>query len=194
MASLLYTPTANTVFGLLACTSTTVSQLAYAWLDRDSDSGAAVSGREGLVSVILIVLANNPSIVCYQGSHMPAGVVAWIALALVTVGYPLWTLLWSRARIVSLVRAAVARELRLRPAGSSAAVKSAASSKAISETVWQRLRDLDSAAIRAALLARPGVAWPLLICCGRERMMRRLGLGSATAFAGGKRLADPERP
>jgi hypothetical protein len=103
---------------------------------------------------------------------MPAGVMAWITLALVSIGYPLWTLLWSRARIVALVRSAMARELRLAPAHFTEATKRSTASKAVTLAVWQKLREADTAAVRAGLHARPASAWLVYFCCGQERLVR----------------------
>jgi hypothetical protein len=184
LAALLYAPTANTVFGLLACTTTAVSPLAFASLDKDAGSGAVSSNGDSTVSVS--VLTSNPSFVCYQGSHMPAGIMAWVTALLVTIGYPLWTLLWSRARIVSLVQLAMARELRLAPAHFKETSKQSNASKAVTLAVWKKLREVDTAAVRAGLQARPVPARLVYFCCGQERFLRWMKPGPAATASGGR--------
>jgi hypothetical protein len=190
LASLLYAPTANTVFGLLACTSTVVSPLAYASLDKDAGSGPATISDGGTVSVS--VLVSNPSFVCYQGSHVPAGVVAWVTLALVTIGYPLWTLLWSRARILRLVKAALARELQ-------PATEHASKSQPGQAGVWHMLLSTDQAAVKRVLGQRQFQAWLRYVWCGQERLMRWAASSSADSTAsdrnsGFRSVGNPRRP
>jgi hypothetical protein len=177
LASVLYAPTANVVLGLLACTSTVLSPLAYASLDKDIAGNAAHDLNSGTITVS--VLTSNPTFVCYQGSHLPAAVLAWVALALVTAGYPAWTLWWSRARVLSLVQSALARELSVSSVKSVDDRASSARSKTAAQAVWLRLQAADAAALRAILGSRRVWRWVVYAGCGREWLVRRFAVAPA---------------
>jgi hypothetical protein len=186
LLSLLYAPAANTVFSLLACSQIDVSAIAYGTLDRDVTAAgtariaAALAGSE-TSTVAVSVLTSNPSFVCYEGSHRPAGVLAWVTLLLVTVGYPLWTLVWAWPRIRRTAQAALQREFQSMAVCPGAAVlhRHAADSRRQSDvlaasgaTAWQILGLLDATALASALRERRVRGTAALLCCGRERLIR----------------------
>jgi hypothetical protein len=210
VCTLLYALVANTVLKLLRCSTVQLSPLAYALLDSDASSAAGGTapaaamasvggGGDSLVSAS--VLASNPSFVCYEGSHRPAAVLAWVTLLAFTLGYPLWTLLWARRRFTQLARhsmtaayaaapvAAPATEPLATPAAGDAGAGGSATAHGRAATrppasaagAWDSLAATDRGA-NAALLSRAPVLGRALLClCGRDRTMR--------AFAGGLRAA-----
>jgi hypothetical protein len=90
---LLYPIVTNAALGLVHCTAAEVQGRAYAGLDADS----RVVDLAATVTVTL--LTAQPFHVCYEGQHRPVGYLAWVVLALYTVGYPLVTLAWVRRRL-----------------------------------------------------------------------------------------------
>jgi hypothetical protein len=180
LASVLYAPTANVVLGLLACTSIVLSPVAYASLDKDVAGDAAAGLNSGTITVSL--LTSNPTFVCYQGSHLPAAILAWITLAVVTAGYPAWTLWWSRARVLSLVQSALARELSVSSAKSVDSRVSSARSKSAAQAIWPRLQAADAAAVRAFLSSHRVRRRLIYACCGREWLVRRQAAALAASW------------
>lgn len=159
------------------------------------------------------LLATNPAYMCYSGAHKPAAVMAWLTLVVFLIGYPLSTAVLLRARSRRILNdtfrgfagpygGGVPRCLLIgfhgtaRPPsvgsvqpGTDAApvpvvvaVASAASSPAELSSLKNLLVTDEGSA--NALLARSPIfgrlAW---LCCGRERAMRALALGTETPAA-----------
>jgi hypothetical protein len=220
ICTLLYALVCNSVLRLLACSQRQVSALAYSTLDRTLDtpfeqelraSGALL--RNDLLSVL--VLANNPTFVCYSGSHLPAAALAWVTLLLYCVGYPLWTLLWARARIRyvaarafkglehhncaaagaaagspgNLVDTAPARPGLRRQPGAQAALQ--ASTRGL--TSWAALEAADAGAMRALLARAPIAGRVALVCCGRGRTLRAFAFSIESPAARVARLIAARR-
>jgi hypothetical protein len=99
---LLYPIVTNAALGLVHCTAAEVQGRAYAGLDADSRVVDAAA------TVTVTVLTAQPFHVCYEGQHRPVGYLAWVVLALYTVGYPLITLAWVRRRLAMAAAASAA--------------------------------------------------------------------------------------
>jgi len=175
LASLLYAPTANTTLSLLACSWTHVSLLALSSLDGGGGSSADLSADTGTASVLL--LNNNPSFVCYAGSHLAAAALAWTTLLVVVAGYPLWTFWWAGQRTRWLVRRALDAELQVGATPGEAPFGQV--TKLSEGSMWTLLQDADRTALRAVLLRWPVAAWMTYIMCGQERLIRRWHVPSA---------------
>lgn len=162
---LAYALVCNTVFGLLGCHTQQLTSAAAASLEQDDAARAvfaaqmqaeANGGQQTLVSVL--VLTSRPEFVCYSGAHRPAAAVAWVALLLFVVAFPLWSAAWARRRVQT-----IAREL----------VKGAASDatpqKGSRSDPWQAA---DAAAL-AAFFSRRGrvVGYGLIALLGYERAL-----------------------
>jgi len=89
-ALVLYPTVITDVCRLLHCTLAVVSPAAYASLDG---GGSA----ESLDTVSVMLLDDNPYIVCWSGSHLAAGRLALVTAAVYIVCLPFWTLaaLWT---------------------------------------------------------------------------------------------------
>lgn len=87
-AVVLYPTAVTDVSRLLACTTVTVSARSLAALD----GGASVAAPPGAASVQVALLSENPYIVCWAGSHAPAGRLAVATVPLFIVLFPLGAL------------------------------------------------------------------------------------------------------
>lgn len=100
LVGLLFPLTAINVGKLVACTSDPAMESpSFAQAIAD-----AVFGKQD-TSAPPARLVVNPAFECYVGAHLPAGIMAWAALTICLVGYPLSALaftLYHRAQIKSL--------------------------------------------------------------------------------------------
>ena len=87
-AVVLYPTAVTDVSRLLACTTVAVSARSLATLD----GGASVAVPPGAASVHVTLLSENPYIVCWAGSHAPAGRLAAVMVPLFVVLFPLGAL------------------------------------------------------------------------------------------------------
>jgi hypothetical protein len=118
LLSLLYALTTNNALSALHCRSRSITFAAYTELDQDGSSfraiGLPVITNEDIVlcdaepshagcqeinaiaktATSVPILDNNPSFVCYQGSHRPIAPLAWITIFVYVIGYPLITLVY----------------------------------------------------------------------------------------------------
>lgn len=173
LCSLLYALVANSVFKLLHCTDVQLSPLAYALLNRDlhgesvNDAVARVvaAGPAAMSTLVTArVLYADPTFECWSGDHRPAAALAVVTLVLFVIGYPVWSLLWLRARINWLML----RSFVGFPSGSFVftGVQLPAT--------WAALATADAGAVRAMLVRFPCWSRLLLCACGRECASRAL--------------------
>lgn len=196
-STLLYPLTARTVFKLLSCTPVSLTPLARASLDKDGGitvetllKSAVTSGLGNLLRgqlATVSVLTSNSNFVCYQGSHRPAALIAWITLVTYVVAYPLWSFVWARRRVVAHMEHSASL-----PGGSSTDMSKTIHSYAADAAPvptsgsagWSDLLAADEAALRTLYAKRPVSGRAAVWCCGRQRTMRffakRLRVGVAS--------------
>lgn len=113
--ALVYATVANTSLGLLACTLTPIDPGALASLDGGQEALAAGAAADAATSVDgtagVLLLASDPSFVCWRGSHAPAAALAAVTVLLYVVGFPAGLILWGRRRVVAVADAGAAKEL-----------------------------------------------------------------------------------
>jgi hypothetical protein len=95
---LLYPVVTNAVMKLMDCQSVSMNQTAYESLD-----GSYPSAKQTDAPVNVNIMTTNPQYVCYEGSHAPAGFMAWVTLLLYVVGYPVGSFVYVKRRIGKLV-------------------------------------------------------------------------------------------
>jgi hypothetical protein len=95
---ILYPACVRNAVSLLFCTPVVMNAAITPTLDGGGGKGGG--GRRNDV-VSLNILASNPAYVCWSqsGSHLPAGIVAVIALFIVGVGLPSFVLVWIRSAV-----------------------------------------------------------------------------------------------
>jgi hypothetical protein len=176
--SLLYAPVTNTALSMIVCVTVQVPPAAYLSLQHDGDDGAALQSleRDGTISVS--VLSSNPSVVCYNRSHTPVAVLAWLAIVALSIAYPLWTAVWARNRVVWLVRDALRSEV-------------APSRPASASDPWLMLAAADAAWFRELRLRLPCTFWPLVVACGRERLVLRFSASRKSGRSDAARALAP---
>jgi hypothetical protein len=167
---LAYALVCNTVFGLLGCHTQQLASAAAASLEQDDASRAAFAaqmqaeangGQQTLVPVL--VLTSRPEFVCYSGAHRSAAAVAWVALLLFVVAFPLWSVAWARMRVRAIARQHGGHVIR--------AATDANPQEGSSSDRWQAA---DAAALSAFFSRRgPGVGWGLIALLGYERSLSR---------------------
>jgi len=88
----------NAGLNLLQCQATVLSTSAAVSVDgygySSSDPAAPQGPGAAGTTTTVPLLVTNPSYKCYSGSHLPAGVLAWLAVVLVVVIVPVASLLW----------------------------------------------------------------------------------------------------
>jgi hypothetical protein len=169
--SLLYSIAASSALTLVKCDTIQTSLLAYTTLNRDDDSmtpeSLLASGRLDGSLVTVSVLSSNPSYVCYQGDHKPAGVLAWLTLVLFVAGYPLWTCLWLRWRLPMLAAFDISQTANGRS-------EPAAKDQKAHYSWWHRLGYSDRAERRRMERKMGYCSATFLLClCGRETAFTR---------------------
>lgn len=106
LLTLLYSLVASTSMGLLSCDPVQLSPLAMASLNSDEDQAALLRlARDPTASQTrysVSILRTNPSFVCWQGSHRPAGALAVVVLLLYTLAMPVWTFLFVDRRLKAI--------------------------------------------------------------------------------------------
>lgn len=90
--TLLYPITTSTVLNILYCRVETFDEI-----DLSAVGGSSTSVP--VRPVERVVLASNPYIQCYEGTHLYATLLAALVFATYCVGYPLGTWMWVHARI-----------------------------------------------------------------------------------------------
>jgi len=123
LLTVLYATVTNSILSLVKCSDVLLTAGAYAALDADGSTSQRQLGL-GLVSIAspcaddtcsarnvnydrlltVSVLDANSGFVCYEASHLLPAVLAWVGVALYSVGYPLFTLLLVRRRIWQIMR------------------------------------------------------------------------------------------
>jgi hypothetical protein len=123
LLTVLYATVTNSILSLVKCSDVLLTAGAYAALDADGSTSQRQLGL-GLASIAspcaddtcsarnvnydrlltVSVLDTNSAFVCYEASHLLPAVLAWVCVALYSVGYPLSTLLLVHRRIWQIMR------------------------------------------------------------------------------------------
>lgn len=189
--AMLYAMAVNTSFKMLSCQQTEVLSYALADLEGGPTAASASTGTASAETVRLLLLAQNPSFVCFSGSHAAVGWLAIATVAAVVVGFPVSVYCWARRRIAQLAEASLSQHMHSRDADTSgkvlqqatrpsndscfaAACGSCCSSVYSRGSVCAALREADAAAWRHMRQSRPCAARLAEALCGRERAVRWL--------------------
>lgn len=212
--TLLYSLLANTVFKLLHCKTETLSLTGYAVLDRDNSAvvmadllaRAAIDASLRSKQFTVSLMASNPAYMCYSGAHRPAAIMAWLALVLYMVGYPVSTVMMLRSRAMHLLQrtfggfpsvgcgpvpeclllgfhdaSSRAAASAMISASQAAGSDDRASAVCASDKSFRAIIDLDGGARRALLARSPCLGRIAWLICGAERTLRAFAFASESA-------------
>lgn len=185
--ALVYATVANTSLGLLACSRTPISPSALAVLDGGSAALAAGAAAEAAANpdgtAAVLLLASDPSFVCWQGSHAPAAALAAATVLLFVAGFPLGLILWGRHRVMSVADTGAAKELSVTLTRSMIISQGKATAQSCCSILvcprpapggpLHEMATADAGARAAYVRSRPVLSRARYLCCGWEWAMTR---------------------